>query len=167
MQVHVRLHPERVTTVMHFSKLVGDRIEQALKRPTSMVFSNFTAITTLRPHLFNRHLYSSRRLSFGVGSLPISSLDLMLRPRLILALETALPQKTDACTRRSHSGLCTNTLLDSWHVPHRVSFGVPGNRLLSYLRRLSIKSTLIAGCDPHDMDSFSSSICEAAAVACH
>jgi len=82
-------------------------------------------------------------------------------------LETALPHKTDACTLRSHSGLCTNILLDSWHVPHRVSFGVPGNRLLSYLRRLSIKSTSIAGCDPHDMDSFSSSICEAAAAACH
>lgn len=37
-----------------------------------MVFSNFTAITTLRVHLFNRHLSSSRRLPFGVGSFHIS-----------------------------------------------------------------------------------------------
>jgi len=116
-----------------------------------MVFSNFTAITTLRAHLFNHHLSSSRRLSFGVGSFPHLMIRSMLRPRLILALETALPHKTDAYTLRSHrGGLCTNILLDSWHVPHRVSFGVPGKHLFSYLRRLSIKSTFIARCDRHD-----------------
>lgn len=92
MRVHALLHPERLTTVTHFSKWLAIELSKLKTFYISMVFSNFTAITTLRAYLFNHHLSSSRRLSFGVGSFHIC-LDLMLRSRLILAPELGLHTK--------------------------------------------------------------------------